>query len=188
MPGAPAAARDTTPSQEDEPEAQEEEEEEEALADPVPIEQLSRADLVQMEDGELASAFVWWDDVQASDLDVYRQVLDAADDEKPPQRHLASNPLLLVQHLRGGHGRWVWSQKRLGSEYVPDFVIGEKSSGGFEWQWAAAHTKPGVHEPGMLQVAWSSRWRVAGYGGGLEAVADLHEGEAQQVESLPGAR
>jgi len=91
VPGAPAAARDTTPSQEDEPEAQEEEEEEEALADPVPIEQLSRADLVQMEDGELASAFVWWDDVQASDLDVYRQVLDAADDEKPPQRHLASN-------------------------------------------------------------------------------------------------
>ena len=88
-----------------------------------------------MEDGELASAFVWWDDIQASDLVVYRQVLDAADDEKPLQRHLASKPLLLVQSLRGGQGRWVLSQKRLGSEYVTDFVIGEKSSGGFEWQF-----------------------------------------------------
>jgi hypothetical protein len=47
------------------------------------------------------------------------------------QRHLATNPLLLVQHLGGGGGRWMLSQKRLGSEYVPDFVIGERSSGGF---------------------------------------------------------
>lgn len=86
-------------------------------------------------DGDLADAFVCWDDIRADDLVVYRQVLDAAEDEKPLQRHLASNPLLLVQSLRGGHGRWVWSQKRLGSEYVTDFVIGEKSSGGFEWQF-----------------------------------------------------
>ena len=41
---------------------------------------------------------------------------------------------MLVQHLGGGHGRWVIPQKRLGAEFVPDFVIGEMSSIGYEWQ------------------------------------------------------
>src|ERR1700690_97296 len=126
VPDAPAAGRGITASQQAQTESGE------AQAAPLP---LSRADIVQMEYGDLASAVVWWDDIRASDLVVYRQVLDAADDEKPLQRHLASNPLLLVQSLRGGQGRWVGSQKRLGSEYVTDFVIGERSSGGFEWQF-----------------------------------------------------
>lgn len=41
--------------------------------------------------------------------------------------------MLLVQHLGGGHGRWVIPQKRLGSEFVPDFLVGERSSAGLEW-------------------------------------------------------
>jgi Domain of unknown function (DUF4263) len=86
-------------------------------------------------DRDLIDAFVWWDDITAADVEVYRKVLDEAADEKPLQKHLANNPLLLIQHLRGGHGRWVLSQKRLGSEYVPDFVIGAESSSGFEWQF-----------------------------------------------------
>jgi hypothetical protein len=83
----------------------------------------------------LAESFVWWDDVRPSDLESFRAVLDDAKDERPLQRYLANNPILLVQHLGGGHGRWVIPQKRLGSEYVTDFVIGERSSAGREWQF-----------------------------------------------------
>jgi len=32
------------------------------------------------------------------------------------------------------HGRFVIQQKRLGGRYVTDFVIGERSSSGYEWQ------------------------------------------------------
>jgi Shedu protein SduA, C-terminal len=92
---------------------------------------MTRADALQ--DDDLAAAFVWWDDIRAVDVETLRQALEAANDERPLQRHLANKPLRLVQHLRGGGGRWVLSQKRLGSEYVTDFVIGERSSGGFEW-------------------------------------------------------
>lgn len=41
---------------------------------------------------------------------------------------------MLIQHLGGGHGRWVLPQKRLGAEHVPDFMIGEKDSLGYRWQ------------------------------------------------------
>ncbi len=99
----------------------------------LPIHRPSRAGA--LEDDDLAEAFVWWDDVAAEDVAEYEAVLEAASDERPLQRHLATNPMLLVQHLSGGHGRWVLSQKRLGSEYVTDFVIGERSSIGFEWQF-----------------------------------------------------
>lgn len=99
----------------------------------LPIRQPSRAGA--LEDDDLADAHVWWDDITDKDIATYEAVLEAASDERPLQRHLAVNPMLLVQHLGGGHGRWVLSQKRLGSEYVTDFVIGEGSSGGFEWQF-----------------------------------------------------
>lgn len=50
------------------------------------------------------------------------------------QNFFELNPLLLIQHLSGGHGRWVVPGFRLGSEYICDFIIGEKSSVGYEWQ------------------------------------------------------
>lgn len=86
-------------------------------------------------DDDLAEYFAWWDEITADDVAGYEEVLEAANDERPLQRFIARNPRLLVQHLGGGGGRWVIPQKRLGSEYVPDFVIGERSSSGFEWQW-----------------------------------------------------
>ncbi len=100
---------------------------------PLPVRRASRSAAV-VGDG-LADAFVWWDDITANDIARYREVLDAGTDEGPLQRHLALNPLLVVQHLGGGHGRWVLPQKRLGAEYVPDFVVGERSSSGYEWQF-----------------------------------------------------
>ncbi|SEM04316.1 protein of unknown function [Variovorax sp. YR750] len=44
------------------------------------------------------------------------------------------NPELLIQHLGGGHGRWVIPNQPLGAEHVTDFLIAEKHSFGFEWQ------------------------------------------------------
>jgi Shedu protein SduA, C-terminal len=98
-----------------------------------PMAAVSRSGAVAFD--ELADGFVWWDDITAEDVASYRSVLAAADDEQPLQKHLARHPLLLVQHLHGGHGRWVLSKKRLGSQYVTDFVIGQRSSSGFEWQF-----------------------------------------------------
>jgi hypothetical protein len=49
------------------------------------------------------------------------------------QRLLTRRAVLLVQHLPGGHGRWVIPQKRLGSECVIDFLIGYRDSIGDHW-------------------------------------------------------
>jgi hypothetical protein len=64
-------------------------------------------------DDELAHGFVWWDDITAEDIDAYRTVLETARDERPLQKYLALHPILLIQHLGGGHGRWVIPQKQL---------------------------------------------------------------------------
>lgn len=72
---------------------------------------------------------MWWLDITLDELALFVTVLADAQDEKPMQRHLESNPRLLVQHLRGGHGRWVIPQKRLGSEYVPDVNVRSRLHG-----------------------------------------------------------
>ncbi len=88
----------------------------------------------------LGDFLVWWDDVTREDADELERVLDqaccnprAAERERALQRHLEEHPLLLIQHMGGGHGRWVIPQKKLGAEFVPDFVIGESYSGGGSW-------------------------------------------------------
>lgn len=81
----------------------------------------------------LRDFFVWWDGIGETEVEAYRAVLTEAADERPLQRHFSEVPRLLVQHLHGGHGRWVIPQKRLGAEFVPDFVIGERYSGGLDW-------------------------------------------------------
>lgn len=90
----------------------------------VPIRRTSRSAAVV--DDDLADFFVWWDDITSDDVESYEDVLSAVDSERPLQRHLALNPRLLVQHLGGGQGRWVIPHSRLGSEFVPDFIIGER--------------------------------------------------------------
>jgi hypothetical protein len=88
----------------------------------------------------LGDFLVWWDDITHRDADDLEQVLEtavhhpkAAERERILQRYLQEHPLLLIQHMGGGHGRWVIPQKRLGAEFIPDFVIGERHTGGFEW-------------------------------------------------------
>ena len=81
----------------------------------------------------LGEYFVWWDDLTSKEINRLERVLLTAKGERPLQRYLQQAPLILVQHLRGGHGRWVIPQKKLGAEHVTDFIIGEAHSFGHEW-------------------------------------------------------
>jgi hypothetical protein len=74
-----------------------------------------------------------WDSIKRSDVKRLTEAIECSESESTMQKFLERFPLLLVQHLGGGHGRWVLPQKRLGSEYVPDFVIAERSSIGMQW-------------------------------------------------------
>lgn len=82
----------------------------------------------------LPEHFVWWDSIGGEDVDALQAALDSATRESDMQTYLEAHPHMLIQHLGGGHGRWVIPQKRLGAEFVPDFVIGQRDSMGFEWQ------------------------------------------------------
>ena len=96
-----------------------------------PIRRASREDALARD--PLRDYFVWWDDITRQDVDDFERVLDGATGEGELQKYLEEHPPMLIQPLGGGHGRWVMSQKRLGSEFVTDFIIGERSSQGFEW-------------------------------------------------------
>lgn len=81
----------------------------------------------------LKEYFVSWDSVSESQLNSLIEAIDTSTTEAPIQQYFERNPNLLIEHLGGGHGRFVIPQKRLGAEFVPDFVVGEKSSIGYEW-------------------------------------------------------
>jgi hypothetical protein len=62
-----------------------------------------------------------------------RNCFKTATTEPAVQSVLEEHPVLLARALGGGHGRWVIPQRALGAEHVPDFIIGQKSSLGYEW-------------------------------------------------------
>ncbi len=74
-----------------------------------------------------------WDNATLSEVNDYAELLEHAKNERPLQAFFYLHRHFLVEHLRGGHGRWAISQKRLGSEYVTDFMIGAAHSFGVDW-------------------------------------------------------
>lgn len=78
--------------------------------------------------------FTWWDRITPEDINLLAESLDGATREEDIQQFLQQNPKFLIQHLGGGHGRWVIPKQKLGSEHVTDFLIAEKHSFGHEWQ------------------------------------------------------
>ncbi|MBR8071297.1 DUF4263 domain-containing protein [Burkholderia cenocepacia] len=82
----------------------------------------------------LRDFFSNWDAVDESDVGALRAALDSAEREEDIQQFLQANPKYLIQHLGGGHGRWIIPKQRLGAEHVTDFMIGERDSMGFRWQ------------------------------------------------------
>jgi hypothetical protein len=81
----------------------------------------------------LGEFFVWWMEPPLNYRSDFEQCLASARNENDLQKDLSSNPYVLATQLGGGQGRWAIPKKRLGAEYVPDFLIAERSSMGFEW-------------------------------------------------------
>jgi hypothetical protein len=82
----------------------------------------------------LGQFFVWWNDLTRGNITRFQRQLAQATREQDVQSFLEREPMMLVQHLGGGHGRWVIPRKRLGAEHVTDFIIGERDSAGWAWQ------------------------------------------------------
>jgi len=82
---------------------------------------------------ELEQYLVLWDEITADHIMALRQALKEAKVEEDLQNFLTENSIFLVQHLGGGHGRYVIPKPRLGAELIPDFLIAEMSSIGIEW-------------------------------------------------------
>ncbi|GAH81964.1 unnamed protein product [marine sediment metagenome] len=93
---------------------------------------LSREDIPA--NAPLKEFFVWWDNISKKDLTALKKLLRATEKEHDLQEFLQNNPIHLIQHLGGGHGRWVIPKQHLGAEHVTYFLIGERHSVGFEWQ------------------------------------------------------
>ena len=70
--------------------------------------------------------------VTKEDIVRLKEVIDSACDEKPIQKHLEEKPQIITA-LIGGKNRYCLPQKRLGAEYVPDFLIGDTDSLGISW-------------------------------------------------------
>jgi hypothetical protein len=115
----------------------------------------------------LRDFFVLWDEVDARDVQRLRETLARAKVEADMQSLLAEHPEMLIQHLGGGHGRWVLPQKRLGAEHVPDFMIGDRYSGGRDWVAVelegptAAHVQPGRRPVALPLARHSADRRLA---------------------------
>lgn len=69
----------------------------------------------------------------AQTVDDFERVLDDAADERPLQTLLASVPVLLGPLAQPGGALWCLDRPRLGSEFVPDFLLASITSVGFQW-------------------------------------------------------
>jgi hypothetical protein len=87
----------------------------------------------QLEGEPHKESFVWWTEVRRRHVRAFEKCLLNAKREQDVHAFLEMNPITLIQHLGGGHGRWVISKQRLGCEHVTDFIIGERDSSGYEW-------------------------------------------------------
>ncbi len=96
------------------------------------LEDMNREDFLR--EDPLGQFHVFWDDINVETVGRFRELLSRQPDEREVQRFLEDVPVLLVQHLGGGHGRYVIPKQRLGAEYVPDFMIAERHSFGHEWE------------------------------------------------------
>jgi len=68
-----------------------------------------------------------------TDEETFVVYLEKSTTERQLQRYLEQHPVMLIRPIGGLPLKWVIPQKRLGSEHVPDFVIGERDSTGYHW-------------------------------------------------------
>lgn len=116
---------------------------------------------------ELKQSSVIWDRITGEEANSLQALLDTNPDEAAMHHFLVVNPRLLVQVMAGGHGRYQLSKKRLGAEFVPDFLIAETSSMGIEWHAvelespsSVAHRRDGLPANSLnLAIAQIRDWR-----------------------------
>ncbi len=94
----------------------------------------SRRDKAPVLNADLDPHFVWWNVVSKRDVSRLRTRVRTATDERSMQKFLEANPEFLIQHLGGGHGRWVLPHQRLGSQFCTDFLIADRNSMGYGWE------------------------------------------------------
>ena len=82
---------------------------------------------------ELEKFSITWDQLTPQHVTSLQELLDRNPQEAEMHRFLEAHPQYLVQVLAGGHGRYQLSKKRLGAEFVPDFLVAQMSSIGIEW-------------------------------------------------------
>lgn len=70
--------------------------------------------------------------VTRAEVAQFESVLDSSADERPIQKYLGENPHLLTA-LLGRSPSYCLPLKRLGAEYVPDFIVGDVDSLGVHW-------------------------------------------------------
>jgi len=66
-------------------------------------------------------------------VDDFERVLGDAADERPLQTFFTSFPVALAPLAPTGGAVWCLDRPKLGSEFVPDFLIASNSSVGFRW-------------------------------------------------------
>jgi hypothetical protein len=78
-------------------------------------------------------------------VDDFERVLGDARDERPLQTFLAEFPVALAPLAAPGGTLWCLDRPRLGSEFVPDFLLASITSVGFRWvmlELESPHQKP----------------------------------------------
>lgn len=91
------------------------------------------------------SEFVCEDVLQVDDLVELDAVITKAQDERPIQKFLEKNSQILAA-LFGRNEKYFISQKRLGSEFIPDFIVGDVDSMGIHWVLVELETpKSGIY-------------------------------------------
>jgi hypothetical protein len=95
--------------------------------------------------------------VSEDDITELETLITTADDERPIQKFLEEHGYLLTA-LLGGNERYCLSQKRLGGEYVPDFIIGDVDSLGIRWVLIELETpRSGIYLKGGLLLDEKAR-------------------------------
>ncbi len=73
------------------------------------------------------------DGITESDIEELRDIVESAKDERPLQQFIEDHPTVLASLLGGHHGLYCVPHPRLGTAYVPDFLIASVDSAGVRW-------------------------------------------------------
>ena len=84
-------------------------------------------------DEELAEFTVDWDTITQEQVDALRDTVDSAHREEDVQEFLTAHPQFLIQHISGGHGRFVLPKPSLGGVWIPDYLLVHEDSEGVHW-------------------------------------------------------